>query len=59
MTSHVFMTYISNSLRPKVGALLEWVPWVPWNPWIFEKYEMEPTDFDLKKSGVHLCKVHF
>ena len=45
MTSHVFMTYISNSLRPKVGALLEWVPWVPWNPWIFEKYEMEPTDF--------------
>ena len=30
----------------KAGAQLAWVPWVPRNPQIFEKYEMEPTDFE-------------
>ena len=35
------------------GLQLEWVPW---NPQIFEKYEMESTDFEAKNGFI--LKVH-
>ena len=33
-----------------LGAYSAWVPWVPWNPRIFEKRQMEPTDFEGKRG---------
>ena len=32
-----------------LGKKLTCVPLVPWNPWIFEKYDMEPLDFEGKR----------
>ena len=40
-------------------AQLAWVPWVPVNPQIFEKYEMEPTDFDEMKGLYRQVKCFF
>ena len=32
------------------GRRLACGPWVTRNPWIFEKYKMEPTDFEEAKD---------